>query len=453
AMRTRLATVLPAIVWNFDDRQLGYVLDAELQRPDLVQIAVYAGDDLLASRLGQGTIAGAGPLQTLPLQFEGRAVGEVRYQLSTERIDARLSKLVQRKAVEIALLAGILVAVLIRTFNSIVLKPLAALRAALDRSANQRSFSLEELAPMLRQQDEFAELSQSVARITQRLTSELEERKLAEEAIRRAKQNVDEAYTQLQATQTSLVQAEKMASLGGLVAGVAHEINTPVGVIVTSASVLDEETQHLQAQLDAGAVKKSVLLAYCEHATDSARLILGNAERAAELIQSFKRVAVDQTSEAHRDYELRQYLHEIVTSLTPSLKRRPIHITVDCQAAVMMDGYPGALSQVLTNLLTNVLAHAFHGDEEGDVLIVAQCDGDVVTLTLSDNGRGIAPEHLPKVFDPFFTTRRGQGGSGLGLHLVYNLVTQTLGGNIVVRSEPGAGTTFFISLPRQAPQH
>lgn len=451
ALRQRLATVLPAIVWNFDDKQLENVLDAELQWPNLVEIAVHADGEALSTRR-KPDASQVGPEQTLALQFEGRRIGEVRYRLSNAQIEQRLRVLVWRKLVEIALLAAILVAVLMRTFNSILLRPLAALRSALDRSADQRQFSLDDLAPVLQRQDELAALGHSVNRITQRLTSELDERKLAEEAIRRAKHNVDEAYTKLQATQASLVQAEKMASLGGLVAGVAHEINTPVGVILTSASVLSEETQHFRQQLDAGAVKKSDLVAYCDNAGESAKLILGNAERAAALIQSFKRVAVDQTSEARREYELQHYLHEVVTSLTPSLKRRPIRITVDCPEQVTMDGYPGALSQVLTNLLTNVLAHAFQGDEAGDVLIVAQHEAGTINLTFSDNGRGIPPEHLPKVFDPFFTTSRAQGGSGLGLHLVYNLVTQTLGGNIIVRSEPGVGTTFFITLPQVAPR-
>ncbi|WP_353328090.1 sensor histidine kinase [Chitiniphilus shinanonensis] len=458
-LRARLETVLPGQIWNFDEGQLINTLQAEMGWPDLVYLGVFDPPQLAIARARDGNRIVVGTTSpppgssSLEIEYEGRHIGTVYYKTSKERVEQRLQGVIHRKIVEIIVVDAIIITVLALGLSLVALRPLSRLRAVLDRMAQQQheDFSLLELQDLGKRRDELADVGNSVVRIAMRLMDELEDRKLAEATIRDAKREVEDAYRQLKATQASLVQSEKMASLGGLVAGVAHEVNTPVGVILTSASVLAEETGAFRERVEAGQVKKSDLLAYCGTASDSATLILNNAERAASLIQSFKRVAVDQASEARRTFELRQYLGEIVTSLTPALHRRPIEIKLDCPKPIEMDGFPGALSQIVTNLLTNTLAHAFDDDEAGTVTLTASSEGDVVTLVFADDGRGIPLQHLPKVFDPFFTTRRGLGGSGLGLHVVYNLVTQTLGGEIVVQSEVGQGTTFFILLPRVAP--
>ncbi|MGL4603709.1 MAG: sensor histidine kinase, partial [Iodobacter sp.] len=179
--------------------------------------------------------------------------------------------------------------------------------------------------------------------------------------------------------------------------------------------------------------------------------ILSNAERAAQLIQSFKQVAVDQTSEARRSFELGEYMDEVIMSLKPTLKRTLVRIETACNEKILLDGYPGAISQIITNFLTNALAHAFSEGQEGLITLSASQTDHMVTLRFEDNGAGIAPENLNKIFDPFFTTKRGSGGSGLGLNVVYNLVTQTLGGSLVVNSEPGKGTCFIACFPLVAP--
>ncbi|TJZ66138.1 sensor histidine kinase [Chitiniphilus eburneus] len=458
AMRARLATVLPGLIWNFDESQVISALEAEMRWPDLAYLSVFDPPQLAIARGRQNNkvvVASSKPppgASSMDITYEGRHVGTLYYQTSSERIDERLRGVIHRRLVEILLVDAIIIAVLALGFSVVALRPLARLQRVLDRMAQQHDFSLLELQDLGKRRDELAHIGNSVVRIAMRLMDELEDRKLAEVTIRDAKRDVEDAYRQLKATQASLVQSEKMASLGSLVAGVAHEVNTPVGVILTSASVLSEETAAFRERVQAGQVKKSDLQGYCDTAGESAALILNNAQRAASLIQSFKQVAVDQTSEARRTFELRQYLSEILTSLTPALHRRPIEIKLDCPRAIELDGFPGALSQIVTNLLTNALTHAFDDDEAGVIGLSATGEGNTVTLTFSDNGRGIPQQHLARVFDPFFTTRRGQGGSGLGLHLVYNLVTQTLGGEIVVQSEIGQGTTFYILLPRVAPQ-
>ncbi|WP_042701765.1 ATP-binding protein [Azospirillum sp. B506] len=271
------------------------------------------------------------------------------------------------------------------------------------------------------------------------------------EEIFDAMQELERAYADLKETQANLVQAEKMASLALLVAGVAHEINTPIGIAFGCATHLSGRTGFLAEAFAGGTLKKSDLSAYVATATESSRLIEQNLTRAAELIQSFKRVAVDQTSQERRRFDLLAYLEEVVTSLGPTLRKNPHRVAISCSPGILMDSFPGALSQVVTNLVMNALTHAFPPDRKGHIVIDVDeiGDGDVV-IRFIDDGVGIAAENLPKVFEPFFTTRRGSGGSGLGLHIVFNLVTQSLGGRISVDSVPGDGTTFSLRIPKIA---
>ena len=280
-----------------------------------------------------------------------------------------------------------------------------------------------------------------------------------------AKQATERAYAELKETQASLVQAEKMASLGLLVAGIAHEINTPVGIAYSCASHLASQTGQLVTALEGGALKKSELLAYGAAAAESTRLMASNLSRAAELIRSFKLVAVDQASAELRRFDLGIYIREVVTSLGPRLRTTPHRVVVTCPEHISINSYPGALSQVVTNLVMNALIHAF-SDETVDppedgigkrragtiaITVEASASRSDVDLSFTDDGKGIPAESIEKIFEPFFTTRRGSGGSGLGLHIVFNLVTQSLGGRISVSSTEGQGTTFHIRFPRDAP--
>jgi PAS domain S-box-containing protein len=290
---------------------------------------------------------------------------------------------------------------------------------------------------------------------------DITERKLAESAMLALNQSLEQQVTEtartnrelgvamerLKDTQAQLVQAEKLASLGALVAGVAHEINTPVGVGVTAASALQSRAVHLRELLQTDSLRKSDLDRFVAVADESTQIILRNLQRAASLIHSFKQVAVDQSSGERRRFALKGYIDEVLLSLRPRLKATSHAVEVECAEDVMLDSYPGAIAQILTNLVTNSLIHGFDGLQNGHVRIAILPKGDRLTLKYSDDGRGIPAEHLSRVFDPFFTTKRGIGGSGLGLHIVYNLVTQLLGGTIQVISAPGQGASFLISLP------
>ncbi|MGZ3254760.1 MAG: sensor histidine kinase, partial [Burkholderiaceae bacterium] len=252
---------------------------------------------------------------------------------------------------------------------------------------------------------------------------------------------------ELQEAQKQLVESEKMASLGQLVAGVAHEINTPIGVSFTAATHFSKQTQNLTGKFQSGQVRKSDMTEYLSLAGETNDQLIANLSRASKLIQSFKQVAVDQSFDATRQFELAGYLNELTVSLAPAVRKSGHSTQLSCPAGIVMKGYPGALAQVITNLIMNALAHAFEGIQGGIITITAKQFGDNIELTCQDNGVGIPEDILPKIFDPFFTTRRSSGGSGLGLHIAYNLVTQKLHGRIGCDSKVGAGTKFWLSLP------
>lgn len=263
----------------------------------------------------------------------------------------------------------------------------------------------------------------------------------------RANAELAQALERLRQAQAQLVQSEKLASLGGLVAGVAHEINTPVGVGVTAASTLQAKAAHLAQQHESGSLRRSDLERFIAAAAESTRIILTNLQRAADLIQSFKQVSVDQSSGERRRFEIKEYLDEVLLSLRPRLRKAGHSVVVECPEGLFIDGYPGALAQVVTNLFNNSLMHAYEAGQHGTLRVqVRQADG-WVSLVYRDDGCGIPPQNLPRVFDPFFTTKRGSGGSGLGLHIVYNLVTQMLGGQIELTSTPGHGVEVSVRFP------
>lgn len=258
---------------------------------------------------------------------------------------------------------------------------------------------------------------------------------------------VDGAVNRLRETQDQLVQNEKMASLGALVAGVAHEINTPVGIGVTAASTLRDHALSLRRGYANGTLRRSELDHFVSLAEQSADIILRNMERAADLVRSFKQVAVDQSSGERRRFELRPYIDEVLLSLGPRLKKTSHAVELDCADGVFVDSYPGAVAQIVTNLIGNSLMHAWPDDRAGHIRIAVRTHADIIDLIYTDDGVGIPPEDLERVFEPFFTTKRGAGGSGLGLHIIYNLVTQLLAGRIRITSVPGQGVQVSITFP------
>lgn len=252
---------------------------------------------------------------------------------------------------------------------------------------------------------------------------------------------------ELRQTQDKLVETEKMASLGELVAGIAHEINTPLGISVTSASFMKEMISDLRETFEAGTMKKSDLDKCLNTGKEAIDSIVKNLERSASLISNFKQLAVDQASDDIRQVNLNEYIQGILLSLKPKLKKYGHKLEVDCPSGFEVNIPPGSLMQVLSNLVSNSLIHAFPVRNDGNIKIEAKQSGNGILLTYADDGVGMGSEQLSKVFEPFYTTARSSGSSGLGMHLVYNIITQALKGRIECKSAPDEGTTYEIWFP------
>jgi signal transduction histidine kinase len=280
-----------------------------------------------------------------------------------------------------------------------------------------------------------------------RVNESLEER--VEERTHALKQTLDD----LKATQENLIQSEKLASLGALVAGIAHELNTPIGNALASVTTLQQQTHGLKREIaEKGGLSRRHFEDYLSSVGEGTDIAQRNLGRAAGLIRSFKEVAVDQSSARRRRFDLAHTVEAVLLTLTPTFKTLQHQVTVDLPPGREMDSVPGALEQVLTNLIDNALKHAFGDGRIGRIHISLASETDkTLTLAVADNGVGISQELLPRVFDPFVSSRFGQGGSGLGLHLVYTLVTGALGGHIELESSQETGTRFLLTLPRVAP--
>lgn len=273
------------------------------------------------------------------------------------------------------------------------------------------------------------------------------------EALEKANAELGQALENLRTTQNELVRSEKLAALGSMVAGVAHELNTPIGNSLMVATHVMEASAKMDEALKTG-LRRSTLDNYMADVSQSSDVLVRNLHKAAELISSFKQVAVDQTSSQRRDFKLAEVVSEIAKILGPTIRKTAYTLAQDIAEDICLDSYPGPLGQILTNLINNAILHGFEGRKNGAITLCAERsgrDGDQVLLRISDDGRGIAEEVLPRIFDPFYTTKLGSGGSGLGLNIVYNIVTGILGGQITVTSEVGKGTCFTISLPLKAP--
>ncbi|WP_417466015.1 ATP-binding protein [Kordiimonas sp.] len=289
---------------------------------------------------------------------------------------------------------------------------------------------------------------------------EAHDRQVAEEGLRgfnemleaRVKsrtQELEQAMETLKLAQDELIRAEKMASLGGLVAGVAHEINTPLGVALTSITHMAEELGGFERAVKSGSIKRSDLNGFMEAVAEGTMVAERNLERAAHLIRSFKMVAVDQTADDVRELDVGAYICEVVDSLKPTLRKKGVRVSADHKPGLIMRTAAGDLSHILTNLIMNAALHAFEDQSTGEkeISVRAKKIRGNVQLEVSDNGRGIAKEIRDKIFDPFFTTARNKGGSGLGLNIVYNTVYQKLRGTIALEEAEGGGARFIIKLP------
>ena len=367
-----------------------------------------------------------------------------REQKAQETFDQTLAD-ISRKVLLIAVIllgiiiaAGVLIAISIRLPLQQIM---AAMQAITSGDYNRRVQGTSA-------RDEVGEMARAVEVFRDNAIAKRE----TEDELRASKERAETALHELNAAQQNLIDAERLAALGGLVAGVAHEVNNPIGISLTVASSFARRTEIFEAELRSETgLRRSQLEEFVRTSRDAAQQLVGNLQRAGELIQSFKQVAVDRSRAERRQFDLREATDQIIASLRPALKKASIGLSVEVPESLLIDGYPGSYGQILTNLFLNAANHAFADGRSGVITISAKPRGnDDVEIIFADNGAGMTPDVQRQAFDPFFTTRRDEGGTGLGLHIVYNLVTQQLGGRMMLDSRPGQGTTVRIIIPMAA---
>lgn len=393
--------------------------------------------ELLRNTIDASQAEAIGVIDELSVKMRQR---EQKAQETFDRTLAGISRRVLSIAVMflgIILSAGVLIALSIRLPLQQILRSMHAITSGnLDRRV-QGTTARDEVGAMARAVDVFRENA-----IAKRKT---------EAELRASKEKAEAALLELNTAQQNLIDAERLAALGGLVAGVAHEVNNPIGISLTVASSLARRADIFEQELRTEPLRRSKLDEFVKNSRDAAGQLVANLHRAGELIQSFKQVAVDRSHAERRQFNLSEATDQIIASLRPALKKAAITLSVDVPEGLVIDGYPGSYGQILTNLFLNAANHAFADGRSGAITISARARGsDDVEIIFADNGAGMTPDVQRQAFDPFFTTRRNEGGTGLGLHIVYNLVTQQLGGRMMLESRLGQGTTFRIIMPRVA---
>jgi len=455
-----MALSLAEPVWQVSPDLADPMVKAQMDDPRFVSVQVIepASSAPFLSQQRQGEQADADLVlsQTRPIQRDGREIAQLTVRMSAAPLlqakQAEVWRTVWRSGLTLTLSLVLMLWVLQRY----VLRPMTELTSAAEALAAGR------LEQPLRVggADEIARVGMAMERMRQALLS-------AFEALRQHNLNLEETVNQrtaeltasnaelhealdtLQKAQRELVESEKLASLGRLVAGVAHELNTPLGNALTVVSALDDRYKQLEAMLNGAAqLRRSTLEELARDTRRGQDILQRNVQKAADLVRDFKQVAIDQTADLRRDFELAKVVEDVLVMVEPSFKHTPYVIDTDLCRGVMMNSYPGALGQVLTNLLMNALLHAFEGMERGHVRVrCTPVQGQEVELSVIDDGRGMDESVRRRIFDPFFTTKAVGEGTGQGLALAHKVVVQEHQGTISVESEVGVGTTFIIRLP------
>jgi two-component system NtrC family sensor kinase len=408
-----------------------------------------------------------GPFTSMVREIKhgGQVIGQVRLTLAEDLLQESLASDFRRYVTTAVLSLILAILFILVVLQWRLVQPVRILMGESDRLANgelndpialNREDELGHLATSLeatRQalQRSFGELeikNQQLLEYSGTLESKVRQRTQELETVN---QNLEAALNNVNSAQAELARVERMAALGSMVAGVAHELNTPLGNCLLVASTLEEETRNLVRMVEEGKMKRSDLTRYATTAVDSTKLLLRGLQQSAHLVGDFKQVAVDQSSAQRRQFALLVMLQELTALLHSSLRKTPFTLELDIPGEIQLDSYPGLLGQVFTNLVNNAVAHGLEGREEGHMRCTATQQGDHVLIIFEDNGKGISAEIINRIFEPFFTTKFGQGGSGLGLSITFNIISNVLGGSIHASSIVGQGTRFEIKLPLVAP--
>ncbi|WP_051222071.1 sensor histidine kinase [Neptunomonas japonica] len=444
-----LARLLTEPVWQLSTKLSVNILKTTLDASDIICIKLEQDSDITPLIMegecndlsSEEVLEFNSPIIYLDLRNTSRSLGIVYlYTKNATQWSSITKQLITLTALSLTLFITLIIITSV-AFRSTIITPLSRVSKSLKyyRQTGQR-------VPV--NWDSTDELGQLISNYNRNLARQTE----IEADLKEAHLKTENALSSLKEAQTNLIHSEKMASLGSLVAGIAHEINTPLGNSLTVATTVSDITRNISKDIESGALTKSALDSFIESITEASTILERNLETAAKQIRNFKNVAVDQTSEKRRKFDLKQVIDEIIYTLNPLIKHTPFDIEVSVPPDISLDSYPGPLGQIITNCFNNTLLHGFEGKSSGLIRIEANLINEkYLSLIISDNGNGMSPAECEKAFDPFFTTKLGYGGSGLGLNLVYNLTTTILGGTVDINSKINMGVTLNFKLPISAP--
>jgi signal transduction histidine kinase len=399
----------------------------------------------------------------VPIVYQEKTIGYVYIQANTEHIQKSKNAMFGRLAIIILMLL-LVTFLVVMALNRFITTPMAVMASKVQYITQLKKFNLRIEQMPYKELDILARnINIMLGRAENQLTKLTDAKQLSyqqnielEDKVNKRTQALKDSNQELLSTleklhqfQGQLVESEKMASLGDMVAGVAHEVNTPIGLGVTASTLLSDRLLEIKQAFENKTLKSSHLKKFLIEGEENTAIIYRNLKRAAELITSFKKVAIDQSSEEARTFNVKHLLDEVLLTLAPQIKSLPFVINIDCSNELTITSKPGPINQIIINLILNSITHGFENREHGIITIQIAVANNMLNINYQDDGKGIAPSIINKVFEPFTTTKRGSGGSGLGLHLVYNLVTQALGGEISFSSEVDQGVNFKINLPVQ----
>lgn len=408
-------------------------------------------------------------IETLPIIFNDKAIGVLEIAFDRDAVIAMASR-----AAMSTMIAQLVSLLLLASMLGFVVHTLINRRISEMAAQVNERLSTNKYAPLAiatgKDKDEIDLLIQAFNALSEQMVDQLEQKTQAQQQLKtinleledrvrerthNLQKTVDElnqTLAELHTTQSKLIEAEKLSSLGGMVAGIAHEINTPLGLCITVHSYINDNYQVMKSAFDKGTMRKQDMADFVAMMDESLSILDKNLQRAAHLIKSFKQVSEDQTGEHIRRFSLHDYLHEILETLSPKFKQTQHKVEIDCAENLWLETYAGSISQVMTNLIVNSLLHAFEHTKEGLIRIQAAEEKGNIVIRYTDNGCGLNAEARQKIFEPFYTTKRGQGGTGLGMHLVYNIVHQRLKGEIQVEDST-QGAAFRIVIPKITEEH
>jgi len=464
-LSTLMALALREPVWNFAPKSANSLIEASFAQPEMRSIVVTnAYGQLFASHERAEHGAALDPSEfvsmTRDIMREGEVLGTLTIRVSTAGYRIKLAEETQRYARAGLLTTAVALIFILLMVQWRFIRPVNKLV-----EASQRLAGGDLTAPIVPvRNDELGSLAHSLEEtrkalldlfgtVEQRNAALKEANERLEQRVTERTQSLGEALATLGRAQQEIIDVEKLASLGRVVAGVAHELNTPLGNALTSASTIADLHTTLRTDVADGRLKRSTLDEMLERSHLGFDLLLRNLNRASSIVRDFKQVAVDQTSDQRRSFDVALVSNEVLTLLNPSLRKAHCTVVVEAEAGLWCDSFPGSYGQVLTNLVTNANVHGL-GEQGGGTIHVrlSRVDEDHLRLVVRDDGAGMTPEVRKKIFDPFFTTKMGRGGTGLGMNIVQGIVIRILGGVVTVSSEPGKGATIAVTFPTVAPQ-